>query len=375
MKPPQRASLERPTALSQRQPIREHWGAFSLPSVQPVVMVNLAYLRYRRSFSITGPRATRKWYMLDHKRVAVLTRYHFRSEKIEDLVESLKGGLNYDLYTAPNIGEGAITIEGVPSVPYSLARYNDLGFSAGANYAVLHLSDLLYAIIRRDLPGYDFYLVVDYDVEFIRSGRDFLDGIAEYLTAEGDGPTDLLGTSVGQRWADWAWNACAAASYSQVVGVFSTFMAMSGRAIDHLLEARRREYADKRRMEPRLAPGDPDNLIHCEAFIASELAAAGFKLVDLARVRPGCYKPELFTIGLPKLMHEPVTTDEAIEMIHPVYSAREFLARRWASAQDGRDAAEGFIAELDRLSDRLPVPLRADYQAQARARLAEYSAL
>ena len=297
-------------------------------------------------------------------RVAVLVRTHTMSDKVLDLVEGLSGGRFYDFYLTPNamheLDAGAL-----PSVPHSLEHCNALGFEGGDEYFLLHCADLLFAVIREQIPGYDFYVMVEYDVHFIRTGHLFMDRVAQGLSAPPYADVDLVGAEVTPHDPSWMWTANVAPYFPEVWGVFFPFVALSSRAITRLLELRREERRRTGRSHAARS-ASPDNLMYCEAFVASALKADGFRLLDLQALVPGCYSHPLFTVGPPKLLGEALTDDPAIEIVHPVLGPREYLERRLREAQRDNTLLD-FLAELRRLQARIAKPLRAEFEGRLRA--------
>jgi hypothetical protein len=296
-------------------------------------------------------------------RVAVLARIHNVTDKVTHLLEGLAGGRNYDFYVTPNVSRGSLEFGDYAYVPYSTAHYNALGFDSCSEYFLLHCSDILFSVIREQIPDYDHYILVEYDVHFPRPARDFMDRVAQALTSGQHRDVDLSGTQLGPRDPWWMWSANVRRYYPEVLGVFYPFVIMSNRAIGELLKLRREERRATG-LTDATQTDDVNNLMYCEAFTASALKASGYRLLDLNDMFPGCYKWELFTVGLPKLLGEPMTDDPAIEIVHPVYGQRDFLERRLSRAQ-----AEGvlpeFLTELERVAPYLPVPLHHEYRRRA----------
>jgi hypothetical protein len=299
-------------------------------------------------------------------RVAVLARVHRITDKEQSLFEGLAGGEHYDFYVTPNVNRGPLEIGDYPAVPHSNAHYNALGFDGRQEYFLMHCADLLFASIRSQIPDYDHYVVVEYDVDFVRPAREFMDRLAQALTSDEYRDVDLAGTQVSRRGDEWMWAPNVAQSYPEVWGVFYPFVVMSGRAIDHLLEVRREERRLTGRTEPN-PTGELDNLMYCEAFTASALKGAEtFRLLDLADMFPGCYQYEYFTIGLPRLLGEPL--DEvlpSVEIVHPVYGQNDFLERHWGRLAGEPGGPSEFRSRLERAAPYLRPELLREFQARA----------
>jgi hypothetical protein len=115
--------------------------------------------------------------------------------------------------------------------------------------------------------------------------------------------------------------------YPAVYGCIFPITRLSGRAIDHLYQARRAASVSN---SEDLFPTWPND----EVFVATELKNHGFECRDLGEQREGLYKRGTLRIGLPhdrgQLMAQPL--DEQI--YHPVRDLGAWIAVRVSAATD-----------------------------------------
>jgi hypothetical protein len=215
------------------------------------------------------------------------------------------------------------------------------------------------------IPQYDYYIMIEFDVHFVRQNSLFLEGIINRLGGRDRGPDlDFVGAVVRTAAPMWPLGQPARARYSTVYysGIFS-FVVVSKPALAFLREARLAEGADPR------AEGA---MIHCEAFALTALKDAGnFRCSSLASLVPGCigksYHPGRPDLSEPNyLLGTATDPDPRIELMHPVLDAEEYLTKLWRRGRETTDGIKHFIAHVNAL-DPLAVAqgLKARFIAEA----------
>ncbi len=247
-------------------------------------------------------------------RTAVVVRCHALSPKLTDLLRSLDDHDLFDLYVSPNETRGELDVGGYRKIPYTLQQARALGFSAPEELFLINCSDVLYEHLRRRIPDYDFYLLIEFDVDLVTSMAAFIDALVRKLIKYKD--IDLIGPAASRRWPGWSHYDNANKHFAEVYAVFFPLVGLSRRAIEHLYETRLT-------IEPVDAP--TEERIFCEAFVASALVAGGYRVVDLNELVPGSYTRRSCYWGLPMLFGLPLRYDPELELRHPVYSAMDFL--------------------------------------------------
>ena len=288
-------------------------------------------------------------------RIAVVVRCHQVSDKLDDLIASLRGHDLFDLYVSANVTKGPLDLGPGPQVPYDLDVLRELGLSTDDEYMLVYCSDLLFEHYRRELPDYDFYILIEYDVELVRGKAAFMDALARRLRALGD--VDLIGSFIRPMHPSWSHYANAARLYDQVHAVFFPFVGLSRRAIERLYE---RRVAD----EPRDMP--THERIFCEAFVASALIAQSFRVMDLVELFPDCYTRASCYWGLPMLFSDVTPLDRHVELKHPVYAADDFLKAQLTDAAVNGALAQ-FAAAVEDLDPLIDPELCEQFKARADA--------
>ncbi len=258
-------------------------------------------------------------------RVAVLIRGH----KIDDKLRHMHAHLDspdaqYDLFLLLNQTNGPIALDACNVVEFSQQRISELGLSY-AFPKLFHLcGDIALFFAMRDLPKYSHFIMIDYDVHFVRSGSAMLNALVARLRDPTQCELDAIGLQYSIINPGWEHYEKAAQVFGDVRFINYPFVRLSRRALAYLNAQRRLErmnYKDGRELP-----------LCCEAFVPGHLASAGFHCIDLLDVLPGSYESvardssmRLVPYGLP--LGASIAIPPAIEMIHPVYSVADYLWR------------------------------------------------
>jgi hypothetical protein len=98
-------------------------------------------------------------------RIAVIVRAHEPSDKLTSLIDSVANHRAFDTYVSLNETNGSFDVGPLLRLPYTLDTFRNLGFEPQDDYFLIQCSDLLFEHYRRSIPGYDFYVLIEYDVE------------------------------------------------------------------------------------------------------------------------------------------------------------------------------------------------------------------
>ncbi len=292
-----------------------------------------------------------------HRPVAVFVRTHASDEKTIDLVRSLVGGSNYDLYLCVNETSGTIDFPfGIKKLSITSRDFRNKGFPCEAQFSMLYFSDLIFSIAKERIPGYQYYALIEYDVHFEKDAVQFMDKISRQLGEDNKQFIDLVGIDVSNQANGWVWHASASKRYPKVISSFFPFVVLSERAIDQLARAREDELQARLRLNKMGEPSAgalEDDWIYCEAFIASELHRAGFVVADLNWLVEKAYRSISFNIGPAHLFEEGQTYDNEVCIVHPVCPVKDTLLKRLYMASTN-ETVEEFIQLLDSRSWPLP---------------------
>lgn len=293
----------------------------------------------------------------------VMIRGHKADQKTLHLYDGLAGNnALFDTCLLMDETNGALDVQGRSCVPFSrqgCARF-------GLHYQQANLfwlcGDLSAFFGRAAHPGYDAYLMVDYDVEFIAGGRDFLHAMFQALqAANADREVDLVGLQYGSADAAWAHRQNVLRWFPTAKYAYGPLVLFSARLLDALPEARRDE---QRRLSAGLAP------TIFEGFVPSFAFARGWRILDFNQLVPGCYQNE--TMGLQPVGGWPLSATKrvapGVQMVHSVYTDAEHLQR----ALDRRrsvEALQQFVDALDGpMYERVDPAEIAATRARARAK-------
>jgi hypothetical protein len=270
-------------------------------------------------------------------RVAVMVRTHIITEKLHSLLRRLGGGIGYDLFVCADETRARIEIPGAPVLGHSEAMCGELGLMAAlpGHRLLWYFGDYSLYCAYSMIPDYDYYVMIEYDLEFVRGNTLFLEGLLARLGGPGPGAYDFLGTQFARRAPEWQWHAPSAAVFPEVYGILFPLTVLSRRALAYLFDWRQREAA-----AGAAAP------VYCEAFLPSALVAdGGFRCDDVNAVLPGAWDFASFRSGAAMLMGNLPALPPAVEIVHPVFSEQEYL--RAALEQARRDGGlQAFLSKL-----------------------------
>ena len=317
----------------------------------------------------------------DQRRVAVLVRSHVVDEKFEHLWSDLNGSdRRYDIFPVLNramLGGQAQSLEDrYPGIVWNEpAQFPPLGLHQTSNiHDTLWLcGDFPLILAALELPDYDYYVLVEYDVHFPRGGTAYMNRLVDRLLSSSEAILDGVGLEFSPEPArpehrgGWAFFAAAAKVFPRVHHFYFPFVVLSRRGVAQVFAQRQLEAV-------RLAPHD--EIVICEAFVPSSLMAANLSCVDLNTILPQSYT--MASVGLQhvqpgRLSGQPLSYALAnpygdVEMTHGVYSDRAFLERNLALMGRNRSDLDLFASRVsDTFGPTLDGDLVQSYLAKARA--------
>lgn len=294
-------------------------------------------------------------------RVAMLVRTHLVNDKLFDLLDMLNQSRRFDLFVCADETGETLDCGGYTKLSHTVDQCRDFDLSTDHARILWLCGDYPLYFARSQIPDYDYYIMIEYDVDLVRRSPLFLEGLISRLQPPNGPAYDFITAALGPANPDWGWHRNASRSFSKVyeTGIFA-FVAASGRALDHLYAKRKEEAAAVTR---------GDDLIHCEAFCGSALMAAGYHCASINMLVEGAIRTESF--------HPPVldfettqylldhyrTADPRVEMVHPVFDIDAYLEREYAKSLH-RDDVDAFAARLVDLARSDVAPeLIDDYMA------------
>jgi hypothetical protein len=279
--------------------------------------------------------------------IVVLVRAHFLSDKLLDLIRILKEGVGYDLLVCADETQGPLDLPRALVLSHNTETCADLGLVEAIPEAPLlwYFGDYAFYCAYHEIPEYDYYIMIEYDVDFVRGSPWTLESLIRRLKVAGDRRYDLVSTYFCRAHPDWMWRETGTERFRDVYRMFFPFVVVSKPALQYLYDWRKCEAANP----PKRGP-----YVFCEAFVPSALmAAGGYRCVDLNQILPGSWAAGSFRCSPPMLRNALPPFRRGIEIVHPVYSEHEYLQSELRQAREKKSIPD-FIAKL-RSPDWLPL--------------------
>lgn len=281
-------------------------------------------------------------------RVALLVRTHVVNDKLFDLLDVLNQSRRYDLFVSADESGGGLAVPGYDKLPHTVDTCAQFGLSTQHEQLLWHCGDYPLYFAAADLPDYDYYAMIEYDVDLVRKSPLVVEGLISRLRHSGNRSADLVSQHTNRAWPHWPWAKAASRLFSPVytTGIFA-FVIASKRALNHLLELRRQEAR---------SGVTGDDIVHCEAFCGSALIAGGFACEPFNSLLQGVLDNESFHPSDPErpdthhLLGRYRVDDPRVELVHPVYDLEGYLDRLLGYAMNHNEI-DAFLAKLD-LIDR-----------------------
>ncbi len=279
-------------------------------------------------------------------RVAVLVRTHVVNEKLFDLLDVLNKSRRYDLFVTADETRGVLNVSGYEKLPHSIDSCKEHDLSVNHDHIFWMCGDYPLYFAAAQIPNYDYYIMVEFDVEVVRGNPLFLEGLISRLQNEHDSHYDFVCANFAEAHPAWAWTKNASLSFPKAYssGLFS-FLVISKSALLHLFSARKAEAA-------REVPSD--EIIHCEAFCASALVSGGFRCASINTLIEGAVERETFHPPIPSLENSWYLLNDhqnkvgCVELMHPVYDLEMYLKRQFSKAESSK-SFEPFLERIGKI--------------------------
>jgi hypothetical protein len=264
---------------------------------------------------------TKQPHITDNK-VAVLIRGHKNDEKINSLYSKLnKNRKGFDLYCIIDETHGKPSIDLPNIIWHSLGECQNLGLTQRRES--LHwCGDFPFYIALRAHPEYQYYIMIEYDVEFSAQDASFMNDLVAKLQNEFS-DVDMLGINYKHDTIGF-WAPPCREVYGDSNSYYMTFpfIVLSKPLVAYLFSQRLLEAA---------RGTSADMVINCEAFAVSAANAAGFRCADLNAVMPRSYNETMMMhsgpLGFGRPLGHKSPSASPVEIYHPIYCADEFVKR------------------------------------------------
>ncbi len=274
------------------------------------------------------------------KLAAVLIRTHILDDKVMDLLALLERSKQFfDVFIVYDRGNGQPETNLGNLIWHSATECSSLGLCNNHERLLWWCGDYPFYFAIRNKPGYQYYVMIEYDVHFTGGTADLLERLIPLMLSQ---RLDAVGTRlrVEEKRQEDGLHYAAFARYETVYSYFFPFIVLSRPALHYLYSLRREE---------KSCETSSNDILYCESFVPTALISAGFRCADLNAVLPGSYRNDLMimpnrTLGLPLSLGAQFVNFS--EIIHPVYSDDEYL-RRVLSGCAVVPAIKVFISQLD----------------------------
>ncbi|MFT8674721.1 MAG: hypothetical protein ABF990_05485 [Acetobacter sp.] len=250
---------------------------------------------------------------MDHPpRYAVLFRTHVWDDFVERQFARMRQTVRHgDVHILANNTSGSCpAVAGLPFMTFTEHDLEAMGLARGGKGEMLwnNVDYALYYFLQTH-PDYDYYILFEYDVV----ANTDLDRMMIKVAHDS---VDLVGTTKGPTLENWWFRTTCSDLYADkdIVKMLLPFGIFSNRAVRFLFERRLA-------LSARFLEGTLTHWPHCEAFIPTELALAGFRLGELSSYATlARYSHE------PAFLEDDVKNPDANELIHPVLDTHRYIA-------------------------------------------------
>jgi hypothetical protein len=287
-------------------------------------------------------------------RVAVLVRTHVVNDKVNDLISVLSDSACFDLFVCADCTNAELVFDAVPVLRHRADDADKLLLPTNNSRLLWYCGDYALYFSYVEIPDYDYYVLIEYDVDLPDRSSLLIEGLINRLDFSGPAPLDFVGCVCWQGGFENGWGRTVMGTYPEAHLSLFPFVVLSRPAIEYLLAERRAE------RNARLPSG---RLMFCEAFVPSALNAGGFRRADLNQLIPRAYERSTFRIpaaddqGPMLLGHHHADLARTTRLIHPVYDERNFVDYHLKVARRAKDASS--LAALLAVGSRLPLSERA----------------
>ncbi len=270
-------------------------------------------------------------------RTALLLRTHFADDGVKALIETLRGDPGLDFYVLADERRGPLDVGDTPKISLGPGLAAELGIYGDAPNLLWRCGDYGLYAARRALPAYDAFWMIEPDVRIRAAPSSRL--LARFPPPD---EVDFLAAHLRPAEPDWDWGRTMDPKDGAVWRCLFAMIRVSARAVDAMLQARRKASVAFARGggDPLLWPND-------EAFTASTLVRRGLTCRDLNDFGD-VYDPATFSFWIPVSERWLAAEGREGRIYHPVLSGQAYFMKLFRLAQ-----AQGTLATLDGVIDDL----------------------
>ncbi len=259
-------------------------------------------------------------------KVAVLVRSHKCDAKFDDLMQKLRAASrSFDIYPIVDETNGRQTTTENNILWHSISACRELGLTQVHQILFIVCGDFPYYFALREIPKYEYYIMIEDDVDFMEGQDSFLETLSQRLI---DQPgLDFIGLNFRKMASTSGWYPACVKVFPDrdCYNAYFPFSVLSKRAASYLFS--------QRQIEASRSPESHD-VIHCEAFVVSALTAGGFNCAELNDIISNSYAFPTMAMQVPSdgvgrpmgydFKDDPHTD---VAMVHPIYTHEEYIDR------------------------------------------------
>lgn len=270
-------------------------------------------------------------------RAALLIRTHYLDDGVRALIESFRSDDAFDVFALVDESRGPIDFGDIPKIAITPDLPASLGLYAETPNLMWRCGDYGLYLARRQLPDHELFWMIEPDVRICSAHPSSL--LAGFPPPQ---EVDFLAARLRPAEPDWNWGRTMDAADGPIWRCLFPLVRLSARALDVMLEERRRASASfaQRGGDPLFWPND-------EVFTASTLVRRGLVCRDLNDFGE-VYESANFSFWLPISEREFARAGREGRIYHPVLSGQRYFTKLFRLA-----AEQGALDGLDQLIDTL----------------------
>jgi hypothetical protein len=283
-------------------------------------------------------------------RVAVLVRTHVANTKVTDLLSILSESACFDLFICADCTKQELQYEGVQVLRHRRSDAAAANLPTQIPNLMWYCGDYALYFSFAQIPDYDYYMMIEYDVHIPDRSPLVMEGIINRLGFGTRTALDFIGCRCHEGSLEQGWGHTVAGVYPQAHLCQFPFVVLSRAAVEYLRAERQAEGARTTSAE---------RLMFCEAFVPSALRAGGFRCADLNSILPKAVDAETFRVAAdqgPMLLTQKILAPTT-RLLHPVYDEDNFISYFVNQARRTRDPR--VLAALSRNEGDLPLSAQA----------------
>jgi hypothetical protein len=255
--------------------------------------------------------------------VAVLVRTYKCDAKYHDLMSKLDTTREgFDLYAIVNETDGRNDPGPWPAIWHSVAGCKQLGLSQEHPSILLLCSDFPLYFALREIPRYQYYIMIEDDVDLHDRDARFLVEMCQVLTNPRRPMIDFAGFLFRPD-PHGIWGPATAQLFTPEYCYLARFPFV-------VVSKKLCAYAFLQRQVEGIRNPPPEGIMHCEVFMPSAAMAGGFACADLNDLIPGCCDQSMMMFEVPGYglpMGARFRGPDHIRIYHPVYTPEEWVKR------------------------------------------------